>query len=48
MPSHHGRAASRTACTLFGDEPGRLRLADCSHWPERATCGQNCLIQDEG
>ena len=24
-----------------------LRLADCSHWPDRARCGQQCLQQIE-
>jgi hypothetical protein len=24
---------------------GKLRLAECSRWPERAGCGQECLVQ---
>ena len=39
--------AFRAAFTLFGDEPGRLRLADCSRWPEKADCGQECLGEVE-
>ena len=39
--------ALRAAFTLFGDEPGRLRLADCSRWPEKADCGQECLGEVE-
>ncbi len=30
---------------LFGRE--HLRLSDCSRWPERAGCGQECLAQVE-
>ena len=37
--------ALRAAVTLFGDEPGRFRLANCSRWPEKAGCGQECLSE---
>ena len=37
-----GRAAIASA---FG-EP-RLRLRDCTRWPERADCGQQCLAEIE-
>ncbi len=39
--------AFRAALTLFGDEPGRLRLSNCSRWPEKAGCGQECLGEIE-
>jgi len=39
--------AVRAALTVFGDEPSRLRLADCSRWPEKAGCGQECLGEVE-
>jgi len=39
--------AFRAALASFGDEPGRLRLADCSRWPEKAGCGQECLGEIE-
>jgi hypothetical protein len=39
--------ALRAAVTLFGDEPGRLRLSSCSRWPEKAGCGQECLSEVE-
>ena len=39
--------AVRAALTVFGDEPSRLRLADCSRWPEKAGCGQECLGEIE-
>lgn len=29
----------------FGAEPGQLRLASCSRWPERKGCGQECLTE---
>lgn len=32
------------AATSLGGEP-ELRLSDCSRWPERAGCGQQCLQQ---
>ena len=34
------------AATGIGRRP-ELRLADCSRWPERAGCGQDCLRQIE-
>jgi hypothetical protein len=37
-----GRAALKI---LAG--PQRLRLSECSRWPERAGCGQECLSQIE-
>jgi hypothetical protein len=30
-----------------GGEAGRLRLSNCSRWPERAGCGQECLAEVE-
>src|SRR5512142_2861678 len=39
--------ALRAAFSLFGDEPGRFRLANCSRWPEKAGCGQECLSEVE-
>ena len=39
--------ATRAALSLFGDEPGRLRLSSCSRWPEKAGCGQECLADVE-
>jgi hypothetical protein len=36
------KSAARTAA--FG-MPVHLRLAGCSHWPERAGCDQRCLRQ---
>ena len=38
--------AGHAAASAFGKTPD-LRLADCSRWPERATCGQECLGQIE-
>jgi len=37
--------AAAAAVSAFG-EP-RLRLRDCSRWPEREACGQECLRQIE-
>jgi hypothetical protein len=39
--------AVRAALSLFGDERGRLRLSNCSRWPEKAGCGQECLAEVE-
>ena len=39
--------ASRVAVSAWGGVPD-VRLKNCSRWPERATCGQDCLIQLEG
>jgi hypothetical protein len=36
--------ASHAAATAFGRAPD-LRLSQCSRWPERAGCGQECLNQ---
>ena len=37
----------RALVAIFRREPGRLRLAECSRWPERAGCGQECLREVE-
>ncbi len=39
-------AAGEAAVGAFLSEP-TLRLKDCSRWPERAGCGQDCLGQVE-
>lgn len=39
--------AVRAALAFSGDEPGRLRLSNCSRWPEKAGCGQECLAEVE-
>ena len=39
-------AASEAALGAFVNEP-TLRLETCSRWPERESCGQNCLQQIE-
>jgi hypothetical protein len=36
--------ASHAAITALGKGP-ELRLSQCSRWPERAGCGQECLSQ---
>ncbi len=36
--------AAHAAATGFGKAP-ELRLSQCSRWPERAGCGQECLSQ---
>jgi len=36
--------ASHALASGLGGNP-ELRLADCSRWPERAGCGQQCLSQ---
>jgi hypothetical protein len=38
--------AAHAAATGFGKAP-ELRLSQCSRWPERAGCGQQCLSQIE-
>ena len=38
-------AASAAAGSLIGHE--RLRLADCTRWPEKQGCGQECLAEVE-
>lgn len=48
-PENHQRAAVRVDVmnavkeTLYGRES--LRLSECSRWPERAGCGQDCLAE---
>lgn len=50
-PENHQRAAVRVDVmnavkqTLYGRES--LRLSECSRWPERAGCGQDCLAEIE-
>ena len=39
--------AARVAASAWAGPPD-VRLKECSRWPERATCGQDCLIQLEG
>lgn len=39
--------AARVAVTAWGGPPD-VRLKDCSRWPEKADCGQECLVQLEG
>ena len=39
-------AAGEAAVGAFLSEP-TLRLKECSRWPERADCGQDCLQQVE-
>ena len=34
----------RPAATVFGRAP-ELRLSECSRWPEKAGCGQECLSE---
>jgi len=34
--------ATHAAAAVFGKAP-ELRLSECSRWPERAGCGQECL-----
>jgi len=36
--------AVRAAATAWGGSP-HLQVSGCSHWPERADCGQLCLTQ---
>jgi hypothetical protein len=38
--------AKRAALSCLAGQPS-LRLSDCSRWPERAPCGQECLRQIE-
>lgn len=46
MPAGVSVDARHVAATAFGGAP-ELRLSDCSRWPERAGCGQQCLSQIE-
>lgn len=39
-------AAAEAALGVFFNEP-TVRLKECSRWPERAGCGQDCLQQIE-
>ena len=39
--------AARVATSAWGGVPD-VRLKVCSRWPERAGCGQDCLLQLEG
>jgi hypothetical protein len=39
--------AARVAISAWCGAPD-VRLKDCSRWPERAGCGQDCLSQMEG
>ena len=39
-------SASEAALGIFFNEP-TLRLSQCSRWPERQDCGQDCLQQIE-
>jgi hypothetical protein len=50
-PETHKAAVVRVAASSMGmqailDEP-RLRLSECSRWPMREGCGQDCLTQIE-
>ena len=36
--------ATHAAATAFGKAP-ELRLSECSRWPEKAGCGQECLSE---
>jgi hypothetical protein len=36
--------ARHAAATVFGKSP-ELRLSECSRWPEKAGCGQECLSE---
>src|SRR5262249_44932030 len=39
--------AAHAAATASLSGPADLRLKDCTRWPERETCGQECLAQIE-
>ena len=39
--------AARVAASAWGGVPD-VRLKDCSRWPEKAGCGQDCLIELRG
>lgn len=39
--------AAHVAASAWGGPPD-VRLKDCSRWPEKADCGQECLSQVEG
>jgi hypothetical protein len=51
-PETHLPAAVRVAAAKVGLEAAlgqaQLELNDCSRWPERQACGQECLAQIEG
>ena len=38
--------ATHAAASAFGKAP-QLRLSECTRWPEKAGCGQECLSQIE-
>jgi hypothetical protein len=48
-PENHQPAGvsvdARHAAATEVSGPAELRLSDCSRWPERAGCGQDCLSQ---
>jgi hypothetical protein len=46
QPAAVNVAASEAALGVFFNEP-TLRLKECSRWPERQGCGQDCLQQIE-
>ncbi len=49
-PADGSRAAveaNALRAVLRGPDPHQLSLKSCSHWPERSTCGQDCLRQIE-
>lgn len=39
--------AVRIAASAWGGVPD-VRLKDCTRWPERGGCGQDCVLQVEG
>jgi hypothetical protein len=43
IDAHH---AAFTAALMAPGEP-KLRVQQCSNWPERAACGQDCLRDPE-
>jgi hypothetical protein len=47
-PGNEKPAAVRVdALRAVADGPGALRLSECSRWPEKKDCGQECLKQIE-
>src|SRR5215469_18497657 len=46
QPAAVNVAAGEAALGVFFSEP-TLRLKECSRWPERKGCGQDCLQQIE-
>ncbi len=47
IPEAVNVAAGEAALGVFFNEP-TIRLKQCSRWPERQNCGQDCLQQVEG